>query len=223
MQAANTNTLIEQYVEHYKMSQFLNDAMLNELRLFEFETYHNVYIAQDEQHYLYFLVEGQVQCSHYHQNGKLAVIALSNPFSAIGDLEIMGKEPVHSNVVATRPTTMLGISRGAVERYGRDDPRFLRFLIEQLRTKLYKTNTLQMSHLLPLISRLAAYLLAQPPVNETGAVILPDKEALASLLAATPRHLNRVLKELVGQNAISAGYPMVRLLDRHALQELSQQ
>ncbi|MEQ8676009.1 MAG: helix-turn-helix domain-containing protein [Aggregatilineales bacterium] len=221
MHVAHSDKTIQQYVSQFEMARFLNENLLRYLQLFHFRPYTNVYIEEEEQHVLYFLVEGQVQCNHYHLNGKLAVFAVSEPFAAIGDLEILSTETINSNVIATRETVMLGISRTYVHRYGADDPRFLRFLLDQLREKLYKTNTLQMNQLLPVINRLTVYMLAHPTYNEDSVILLPEKETLASLLGTTPRHLNRVLKELVEMGAISAGYPMVRILDRSALCELT--
>lgn len=214
-----TKTTLQQYVEQFNMASFLNADLLGCLQMFRFPAYSNIYIEQDEQHYLYFLVEGQVQCYHYHLNGKLAVIAVSNPFAAIGDLEILTDKPVNSNVIATRSTTMLALNSQDVNQFGADDPRFLRFIIDQLREKIYVSDSIQTSHVLPVIDRLALYILAQP-VHADG-VVLPDKDVLASLLGTTPRHLNRVLRELVEAQTISAGYPLVKILNRTALERLT--
>jgi CRP-like cAMP-binding protein len=222
MRITSAEKTIQDYVAQFGMTRFLNEDLLDHLQLFHFPLYSHIYIEQDEQHYLYFLVEGQVQCSHYHLNGKLAVIALLKPFAAIGDFEILSAMPVKGNVIAVQETTMLGIASAMVDRYGADDPRFLRFLIEQLREKLYNTNALQMNQLLPVINRLAVYLLAQPAANAEGAILLPDKEGLASLMGTTPRHLNRVLRELVDDGYISAGYPVVHILNREVLEALTQ-
>lgn len=222
MRFAGAEKTIQHYVAQFGLARFLNENLLDHLQLFHFPVYSSIFVEQDEQHYLYFLVEGQVQCSHYHLNGKLAVSAVSKPFAAIGDFEILSDMRVKSNVIATQETTMLGIARAVIERYGADDPRFLRFLIDQLREKLMKTNALQMNQVLPVINRLAVYLLAQPAANAEGAILLPDKEGLASLMGTTPRHLNRVLRELVDDGCISAGYPLVRILNREALEALTQ-
>jgi CRP/FNR family transcriptional regulator, putaive post-exponential-phase nitrogen-starvation regulator len=115
----------------------------------------------------------------------------------------------------------LGIASSFVDRYGASDPRFLRFLLEQLRDKLYKANSLQKSLALPLINRLALYLLAQTTADDDTLITLPDKETLAALLGVTPRHLNRVLREMVETGSIGAGYPSVRIMDRAALQDLA--
>jgi CRP/FNR family transcriptional regulator, putaive post-exponential-phase nitrogen-starvation regulator len=219
MRVMNSEATIQGYVSKFEMARFLNEDLLRHLELFHFSAYSNVYIEEDVQHYFFFLVEGQVQCNHYHLNGILAVIALSDPFAAIGDLEILSKERVYSNVIATRDTVMLGIARPFVERYGANDPRFLRFLIEQLRDKLYKSDAMKINQLLPVIKRVAIYLLSQKAEN--GFLMLPDKEGLASLMGATPRHLNRTLKQLVDSGMITADYPLVKILDRQALINLS--
>lgn len=218
MQAEET---IQQYITQFEIASFLNEDLLQHLQLFHFPAYSNVYIEQDEQHSLYFLVKGQVQCNHYHLNGKLAVFALSSPFTTIGDFEILTDERVSSNVIAMEDTVMLGIASHFVDRYGANDPRFLRFLIDQLRGKLYKMNTLQMNQLLPVISRLAVYILAEMVDNDRQSIVLPNKEDLASLLGTTSRHLNRVLKELVEAGAIRVDYPKIEIVDRSILQNFT--
>ena len=221
MRVANAEKTIQDYVAEFEIASFLNDDLLKHLQLFHFPAYSNIYIEQDEQHTLYFLVEGQVQCSHYLLNGKLAVFALSNPFAAIGDLEILGERKLYSNVIATKETVMLGIASDLVQRYGADDPRFLRFLIDQIREKLYQANFLQMSHTLPVNVRLAFYILSLATNTQENIIVLPGKEELASLLGTTQRHLNRVLKQLVESGAIRSGYPRVHILNREILEDLT--
>lgn len=223
MRIAHAEKTIEDYVSEYDMVSFLNEDLLKALQLFHFSPYSNIYIEQDEQHYLYFLVEGQVQCNHYHLNGKLAVFALSQPFCVIGDLEILSDKSLNSNVTAMENTVMLGIPSHIVERYGANDPRFLRFLLEQLRGKMFKSTSLQTNQVLPAVNRLAVYILANLTSNEERKMVvtLPNKEELASLMGTTPRHLNRVLKQLVESGGISAGYPLVHILDRKCLEEFT--
>lgn len=227
---------VQTYIEKFRMHAFLNDRLLSALRLFRFPRHASIFIAQAQPTFLYFLVKGQLQCTHFHMNGKPAVIALSDPITAIGDLEIMNNVPVYSNVIATRPVELLGISADTVNRFGSEDPQFLRFLVDELRRKLYKTNVIQATQVLPVIARLATYMLAlvaEPagPTETTGRIdaavgtrarelSLPDKESLASMLGTTPRHLNRVLNELANIGAIGDNYPNIRILNRELLQEV---
>ncbi len=215
-----TDKTIDRYVSQFDMASFLNEDLLRSLRLFHFPAFSNIYIEGNEQHYFYFLVEGQVQVNHYHWNSRVVVFALGKPFAAMGDLEIFTERRLGSNVIATEDTIMLGITTTAVDRYGADDLRFLHFLIEQLRDKIFKITHLQTNHLLPVINQLAAYILMQAEHVKNDVIFLPGKEELASLLRTTPRHLNRVLKELVSDGAISTDYPLVHILNRQALSAL---
>jgi len=214
---------IESYVMQFEMDRFLSAELLDCLQLFHFSAYSNVYIQEDEQHVFYFLVEGQVQCHHYHLNGKLAVFALSNPFAAIGDVEVLNEERLRSNVITTRDSILLGIASEDVKRHGEHDPKFLRFLIDQLRTKLYATNELQVGNQLPLLNRLAVYLLAQTNDQPNQEIRLPNKETMASLLGTTQRHLNRVFKQLVEIGALAVDYPVVQILNRDQLEALMEE
>jgi len=221
MQVKLTAKTLEDYIVQYDMRSFLNDTLLENLKIVQFPIYSTVCVEGAKQHHLYFLVEGQVQCSHYHLNGKLAVIALSNPFESIGDLEILDEEHLRSNVIATQPSIMLSIPKETVRQYGADDPRFLRFLLAQYRGKIYRSNALQVNQVLPLNSRLSLYMMSQLE-SDNASVILPAKEELASLMGTTIRHLNRVLRQLVESGYISDGYPLVQILDHPAMEQLAQ-
>lgn len=223
MRITEAEETIQGYIPAFGMANFLNEDLLKALQLFHFSAYSNIYIEEDEQHFLYFLIKGQVQCNHYHLNGKLAVFALSKPFCVIGDLEILSEKRLNSNVIATENTIMLGIPSHIIERYGANDPRFLRFLLEQVREKMIKSTSLQTNQVLPVSNRLAVYILANSRLNENEEtiIILPTKEELASLMGTTPRHLNRVLKQLIESGSISAGYPLVHILDKQTLKELT--
>ncbi len=216
---ARRNREVQSYIEKYEMDAFLNRNLLAALRLFRFPKHASIFIEQAEPTYLYFLVQGQLQCTHFHMNGKPAVIALTEPFAAIGDLEIMNNVPVYSSVIATRPVELLGIAAPVVNRYGAEDARFLRFLVDQLREKLYRSNSIQATQVLPVSARLATYILSLPG---DGDIPLPDKESLASMLGTTARHLNRVLRELIDAGALEGGYRTLRVADRIMLQEAAE-
>lgn len=214
---------VDQYIERFKMRSFLNDALIERLRLVRFPPYAAVYREQTVQDRLYFLVEGQLQCSHYHANGKLAVIAISKPFAAIGDVEILSDEPLRADVITTEGCVLLSLTRSDVQRFGSDDPRFLRFLIDQLRAKLYQSNAIQSGIVLPVASRLALYLLSNAELHtDAWRVAVPHKERLASLLGTTTRHLNRVLHDLSVSGTLAIEPTGVRVRNRTTLEMLAE-
>lgn len=216
----DSQSAIGEYVRRYHMERFLPGELLRNLRRFTYGAYETVLTTDARANHLFFLVEGQLQCARHHLNGKLAVLALSEPFAAIGDLELLTDRPILSTVVSTRPSTLLGVSVPLVERYGSDDPRFLRFLLDEVRTKMVESNELQLSHVLPVASRLALYMLARTARSTAPrpTLDLPPKESLASLLGTTTRHLNRVIADLVSGGAIEVAGRRVIVVDSSALE-----
>lgn len=211
--------LIDRYVTAFGLQESLNPDLLRCLRAYHVPASRELFTEFHQQQTLYFLVAGQVQVNRYHPNGKLAVLALMSPFSVIGDVELFNHPAAISNVTTLQPSVLLGIERQLVLQYGYNDPVFLRFIITHLTHKLYHTSLLQTSHSLPLPSRLALYLLAQP-LRADGSVILPSKADLAALLGTTPRHLNRVVKQWKEKEIIVETKSHWIIPDREQLQAL---
>ena len=211
---------IAYYVAKYDMRDFLNENLINALRYFRFPSHSTILSEQDDFRYLHFLVSGEIQISHYHLSGNMVVFAIHQPFVTLGDLELFCERRIRSNAIAIKNTLMLGLSNEAVELYGADDARFLRFILKQLQQKLFTIAELQENQMLPIVNQLAAYILSMSSTSKNDIAELPSKEVLASILRTTPRHLNRVLKHLAEIGAISSDYPQLRVLDRIYLVKL---
>jgi len=214
------DVIVEQYVRKFDMGSFLNPRLLEYLKPFHYDSYKTVIFEQSRIRYLYFLVEGQLRCAHYHPNGTLAVVALSNPLSAMGDVEILSNDFSSTAVITIRPSILLGIPMTKIQKHGLDDPAFLRFIINQLAAKLNDSTSLRLGNLLPVKCRFALYIMAKPESGDGQIVILPEKETLASMLGTSLRHLNRVMHELIGEGAIGEGYPGVRIRNEMILNRL---
>ena len=211
---------IRDYIDRFRMDRFLNEKLIEHLQLFHFNAYDTIMREQTEISYLYFLVDGQIKCAHYNSNGTLAVVAMMHPFAILGDVEIIGNDLTMTSVVTTCPSKVLGIPVPVARKEGLNDPIFLKFLCKGLVEKLHNSTTLRLGHLVPVKSRLALYILSKPDVANGSVIILPEKEALASMLGTTYRHLNRVMKELIDENTIGSGYPGLRINKIKDLQKL---
>jgi CRP/FNR family transcriptional regulator, putaive post-exponential-phase nitrogen-starvation regulator len=187
------------YIHDFKLDEHLNSDLLRCLRRYQFPPQTEIYAQAAEQTRLYFLVSGQAQVYCYHPNGKISILALLSPLAVIGDLELFSFDNLQTNVITVEHTVLLGIEKEFVVKYGYNDPRFLRFIIHHLTTKLYETSLIQLGNGLPLINRLATYLLTQSPKD---GLVFPSKPHLAALLGTTHRHLNRVLKTLESEGLI---------------------
>lgn len=208
------------YIEFFSLDQFLSCPLLKSIEVFQYSAHRTIVLEQSEINYLYLLVDGQLRCAHYQYNGRLAVFNLMNPLSAIGDVEMFSEEKTSTAVITTLPSVLLGIPRTVVERDGVADPNFMRFFVGGLRSKIYNSASLHLGHLLPVKARFAFYVLMLPGAQNGKVVILPDKETLASMLGATVRHLNRVIRDLIDDGAIGEGYPGVGIKNQAILHRL---
>lgn len=211
---------VERYVRKFDMASFLNSALLESLRPFYYEAYETVIFEQSKIRYLYFLVDGQLRCAHYHPNGTLAVVALNTPLTVMGDVELLSNSSASTAVVTIRRSILLGIPMTTIHKHGIDDPKFLRFIINQLTLKLNDSTSLRLGNLLPVKCRLALYIMTKPEAADGNIVILPEKETLASMLGTTLRHLNRVIHELIEDGVLGSGYPGVRVKNARILNRL---
>ena len=209
--------MIEPYLQKFSLRDHLNADLVRCLRLVQFPPQTEFYLQAGEQTSIYFLVSGKVQVNYAHTNGKLSVLAMMSPLALIGDLELFTTDTIQTNVMTLEATILLGIEKEFVIRFGYDDPRFLRFVIHQLTSKLYHTSLIQTGNVLPLINRLSVYLLAQP-----NPLPLDSKAHLAGLLGTTTRHLNRVLKTLELEGLVRIEQRCITILDRAGLQRYAQ-
>lgn len=208
------------YINKFSIENILNERLISHLEVIRLKPFQTLIAEHSIPQYFYLLVEGQIKCAHYHANGILAVVQMMHPFSALGDVELINNNLTITAAVATRDSVVLGIKASVVRKEGMDDPNFLRFVSKELVNKLHDSTSLRLGHLLPVKSRLALYMVSKPGAEEGKIVVLPDKEALASMLGTTYRHLNRVFKELIDENTIGTGYPGVRILNMKNLQSL---
>lgn len=193
--------LLEKYIQQYSLREHLNANLLDCLKLYQFKPDQAIYTALMEQTHMYFLVEGKAQVSYYLANGKQSIIMIITPFAVIGDMEFLSDHPVQMNVIATETSNFLGIRKSDALRYGYDDARFLRFIIQYMSQKLRISGQYQVSYDVPLINRVAMYLLKQP-LNET-IITVESKMLVADFLGTTVRHLNRTIKTLETEQVIA--------------------
>jgi CRP-like cAMP-binding protein len=205
----------EQYIELYHLHEHLNSDLLGCLKLFKHPPNYDLLVQAQEQIFLYILVSGTVQVNYHHVNGKTSVLGMMSPLSVIGDLELFSSEEFTTSVVTLEESTLLGIEKVYVDRFGYDDPKFLRFIIQNLSQKILAADIIRLDYILPLANRFASYLLNNCDQEDTLA--FPSKEYLAGLLGTTRRHLNRVIQQLQQQGMIKAGNQKIVVLQREQL------
>jgi CRP/FNR family transcriptional regulator, putaive post-exponential-phase nitrogen-starvation regulator len=201
---------IEAYVNRFQLNRYLSTDLLRTLRLRHVLAQQTLLNQAGELTHLYWLVEGRMQVNYAHADGKCAVWAALTPLAIIGDLELFHNLPLQANVLCLETATLLSVEKSVALRFGADDPRFLRLLIDQLTHKLLNISVIQAPQLQALPHRLAHYLLQK----DTPIVPFDSKTHLAAWFGVTPRHLNRVLAQWQRDGLVQVQLRQIQIIDR---------
>ncbi|MBE9916695.1 cyclic nucleotide-binding domain-containing protein [Paenibacillus donghaensis] len=173
---------------------------------------------------LLFLVEGKVKISSSVQTGKSLLLRFCEPFAVMGDIELIQKVGVQSQVEAVCPTQCIAIPFTYIEEHLMLDPKFLMSLLKEVTYKLQTCTTASRVNLLASVeNRFASYLLTtlQEKNNFGKEIRTTNTQEIADLIGTTSRHLNRVILNLTEQGVIYRERDTIYILDETKLQELS--
>lgn len=176
--------------------------------------------------YFYFIVTGKAKVLIPTQSGKSLLIQFYTPPKLIGIVEFLDMDTATSNVEVVEDTLCIGIRMAAFNQYVEDDKEFLKFACHRLGKLLVKSSKASSINLLyPVESRLASYLLASTPKDESASIvneITADKATeLADLLGTSYRHLVRTINKLTDEGIIRKEKKKFIILDRERLEEIS--
>jgi len=214
---------IQDYLETYQLNQIFSQSSSIHIHLRIYERNEIVLKEGDELDGIYFQVEGRTKVSSSIETGKALLLRFCHPLSVFGDVELIQKVVIQSQVEATQPTTFLFINKRTVETELMLDRNFLYELLKQLSYKLQTCTTASRINLLASVEeRFASYLLTTRLQNEFGKEILtPHVPEIASLIGTTPRHLNRVIQKFITMNVLSKEKKKLSVLDWDQLNEIS--
>ncbi|GAA0380115.1 Crp/Fnr family transcriptional regulator [Paenibacillus motobuensis] len=172
---------------------------------------------------IYFQVEGRTRVSSSVETGKSLLLRFCHPLSVFGDIELIQKVVIQSQVEAVQHTTFLFINKHTVDTVLMQEHGFLHELLKQLSYKLQTCTTASRVNLLASVEeRFASYLLTTRQLNEFGKEILtPHISEIASLIGTTPRHLNRVIHKLMEMNVLIKEKKQLVISDWAQLEEIS--
>ena len=152
--------------------------------------------------------------------GKSLIIAFSNPFAVIGDIEFMQKAPYLNCVEAMTDVVLLKIPLTIIHQHGMQHIPFVTFVLEILTRKFYLNGkTLHFNILNGAEVRVASYILSMTEVDET--VSVRHLRDVADLIGTSYRHLNRVISQLVDDGIIERKNKVISVLDRERLYEIA--
>ncbi len=220
--------LLLSLVQKYSLTDLFEKEMSSLMALYSFTKDETISKASDILDSLYFLVSGKIGIYKVMENGKALLLRFNQPLSVIGDLEFLNKYPVKTNVKAEKDALLIGIKFKDLYQHAYNDPKFLRFVIQNLSHKLYTFSiTSSINLLCPLENRFASYLFSVNPDPGVGSLkeeIKVEKVTeLAMLLGTSYRHLLRVIQKFVTNRIIDYDRGVITVLDHNKLRGLARE
>ena len=207
---------LQEYVEKFQLADHLNADLLRCLQLYRLGEERDLELNDPALARLYFLVAGSVYVSYDHLDGTRSSIGTLTPPALIGELDLFVEPNLRLSITTAEPSTFLYIERDFALRYGANDPRFLRLVIQNLSNKLIRSTLILRHNVLPLSGQVAALLLTQTSERD-NTLHFRSKNYLAELVGTTTRHLNRILGNFVADGLIAVEENHIEIRDRAAL------
>jgi CRP-like cAMP-binding protein len=223
MKSIHDQATIERYLSQFNMDQICSrpDSIPFQLRIYD----RNEIVMQEGEEIdgLYFQVNGRTKISSSVGTGKSLLLRFCYPLSIIGDIELIQKVAIQSQVEAVQKTSFLYIDKQTVETKLMQDYKFLNVLLKHLSYKLQTCTSASRINLLASVEeRFAGYLITAQHQNAFGREIQTTHcHEIASLIGTTPRHLNRVIHKLSETNILKKEKKSLIVLDWGRLDELS--
>ncbi|REK76768.1 Crp/Fnr family transcriptional regulator [Paenibacillus paeoniae] len=186
------------YIQQFQLEQLLSPSDSLPIQLRYYEQDEVVLHEGDELDGLYFQVAGRTKVSSSVTTGKALLLRFCGPLSVFGDVELIQKVAIQSQVEAIEASAFLFVNKRAIESELRHNIPLLHELLRHLSYKLLTCTTASRINLLASVEeRFASYLLSTRLQHPFGKEIqTPHIAEIASLIGTTPRHLNRVVTSL---------------------------
>ena len=172
----------------------------------------------DENPGISILEEGAAQAGIYSVDGSFVLTSYIGPGHTFGDFTVFTNLPRTHDISAVGPTTILEIPSPRFKSLCLNEPLYMQALLQ---TTLMRSHlVLEMLHAvrsLPLLERVAKFLLILAPSGAGVPKLRFRQSDLASTLGVSRASMNRALAKLASESLIGRGYGHVLILDRNNL------
>lgn len=218
--------LLETKLREYHIEEMFNREKQPPFTLQQYGQDEIVLLEGSELESLLFLVEGKVKITSSVETGKSLLLRFVQPFSIIGDIELVRNVPIQSQVKAVNECLLIGLHFDYIKQYEMNNPRFLHTLLEHVSYKLQTCTTASRVNLLASVeNKFASYLMStisSDPDNIFGMELKTSNiKEIADLLGTTYRHLNRVIHSLSEKKIIERDKNSIRILNWSYLERTS--
>lgn len=223
MKIIHDSSLLHSKINEYAINNMFNAADVPfELRLYDQgELVLREGEAMDN---LLFLVDGKVKISSSIETGKALLLRFCEPLSIIGDVELIQKIVVQSQVEAVSQSFFIALSFTYIEEHAMNEPKFLQSLLTHVTYKLKTCTAASRVNLLASVeNRFASYLLTTLNAEHEYSKEIKTKntQEMAELIGTTSRHLNRIILKLSEQGMIQKQGDSIYVINRDKLQKIS--
>lgn len=179
-----------------------------------------IYLQDTEAQVFYYIVSGTVRCFLSAPTGEERTLTLHHAGDLIGEAAFFDKQPRVSSAVAVTPCTLVSIDRPHLEEVFSRRPDLAVSMLEYLARTVRLLSAHVDSAFLQADRRLARYLLTLVP-DENG-ILSCTHEELGAAVGLSRVTVSRTLSKFAKDGLIRTGYRSLAILDRKALDLLSQ-
>lgn len=227
MKVVQDQDQLNRYLHAYQLETIFHKQIIPHLSLYHVDEGECICSQGEPSQYLYVLVKGKVKIFTTSIEGKTLILSFKKPLELIGDIEFVRGIDIINTVEAVSPVSMIGVHYQWLEKYGKEDPLFLQFLLDVITKKFYvKSHSMSFNLMYPVDVRLASYLLSvsydesesQMEDQQLRIVSLKD---VANLIGTSHRHLNRVIQQFCKEGLVERNKEFVVIKDRKGLRALA--
>ena len=213
---------MQHYIEKFQLHRVLPPEMLEHIVVSPFKKGEQIITQGEQPKELSFVIEGRLKVFAASDEGKKLIIAFTQPFSMLGDIEFVQQKPYLNTVEAITDGKLLKIPISIVEEFGRGHLPFITYLLDAITGKFYSNAYAQTFNLLHSVDvRFASYLLSM--TTEDQYVSIHHIRDVADLIGTSYRHLNRIIAQLCSLEYIERSERTIRILNRERLLQLAKQ
>lgn len=169
------------------------------------------------------ILEGRVEAQKSFPNGSQVNVSVRIPGELIGPAAVFSKGGHYPcDIVALEPTTLMMFQKEDLLSLMQKDVRILQNFTTEIASATYMLQQrLELLSYNGIAQKAAFWLLMQARRSGKDTVKLPDSVSKWAMLMNVSRpSLHRELKKLEEEGIISYSHPMIRILDRDALQDV---
>lgn len=215
MKKLRNQQLLESFIQQFHLEDVLLPEIREKLELHAFVDKELVCLQNNPAHFLYFLVEGELDISSGNEDGTTITITRIKPLASIGAMEYFSKVDYCQTVVAAQASTLIAIPIFLVEKELSANLAFHQLLCKHFSDrKLESSKKYARTLLYPAKTRLLVYLV-KLATNE-GHVIYKNQN-VADALSISVRHLRRLLAQCEEEGLLKRSKKGI-LLDLEAIE-----